>query len=304
MSVSRVDTSAPPVVTMVEPLVELHPITRADLPAVAQFLHDELDPRVPVDRWASEIVPTWIAEQPNHGFLLRCDGAVVGAHLALYSEREIDGVPQRFCNLAGWCVAPPYRSHALSLLRALLRQKSYHFTDLSPTPDVMALNARLGFVTIDTSTVAVPNLPWPVSPRGVRVHSARRRIVKSLHGDDLSVYRDHAGAAAAKHVVIVGGGETCHVIFRRVRRKKFDLPLFASLVYVSNPDLFRAHSARFFRHLLLRYGIPATVIESHVVAGHFPWSREVSPNPKMYRSGSLRADQIDYLYSELTNMRW
>jgi hypothetical protein len=136
------------------------------------------------------------------------------------------------------------------------------------------------------------------------VHSGRRRIEKSLHGHDLAVYRDHAPAAAARHVVIVRGEQTCHVIFRRVRRKKIVLPLFASLVYVSNPDLFRACSASFFRHLLLRYGIPATVIESHVVAGRFPRSREVSPNPKMYRSDSLRPDQIDYLYSELTNMRW
>lgn len=294
----------PSAAAQAEPLVELHPITVDDLPAVARFLHDDLNPRIPADRWASEIVPTWTVDQPNYGFMLRSGGAVVGAHLALYSEREIDGVAQRFCNLAGWCVAPPYRSHALSLLRALLRQKSYHFTDLSPSPDVAILNTRLGFATLDASTVAVPNLPWPVFPKGVRVFSGRRRIEKSLRRDDLAVYRDHAGAAAARHVVITRGAQTCHVIFRRVRRMNVDLPLFASLVHVSNPDLFLATSAHFFRHLLVRHGIPATIIESHIVDARFPRSRVVSSNPKMYRSDSLRPDQIDLLYSELTNMRW
>ncbi|MGE2834259.1 hypothetical protein [Mycobacterium sp. SMC-4] len=284
--------------------VELLPITPPDLPAVARFLHDELNPEVPVDRWAAEILPTWDVAQPNHGFMLRCDGAVVGAHLALYSEREIDGVQHHFCNLAGWCVAEPYRCHALSLLRALLRQKRYHFTDLSPIPDVMTLNTRLGFVALATSTVAVPNVPRLVRRQGIRVSSSRRRIEKSLRGRDLAVYRDHARAAAAHHVVITRGDRTCHVIFRRVPRMNLRRRLFAALVYVSDPELFRAAHAHFFRHLLLRHGIPATIVESHVVEGSFPRSREVSPNPKMYRSDSLRPEQIDYLYSELTNMRW
>jgi hypothetical protein len=289
-------------VRTVEPAVELLPITAADLQPVAQFLHDELDSSVPVARWASEIRPTWVAEQPNYGFMLRCCGEVVGAHLAFYSEREIDGTTQRFCNLAAWCVAAPYRSHGVRLLRALLRQKGYHFTDLSPSANVRALNARLGFGALDTSTVVVPNLPWPVRSWGVRVISERREIEKALRGRDLSIYLDHADAAAAHHVVVTRGADTCHVIFRRVRRK--NMPFFASLTYVGNQDLFRAAASCFFGHLLLRHGIPATLVETHVVGGRFKWSVAVSPRPKMYRSDSLRQDQIDYLYSELTCMRW
>ena len=282
--------------------VELQPITAADLQEVAQFLHEELNSRVPADRWAGEIIPTWGVEQPNYGFLLRCRGEVVGAHLAFYSEREIDGATQRFCNLAAWCVAEPYRSHGIRLLRALLRQKGYHFTDLSPSGNVGALNLRLGFTALDTTTVVVPNLPWPVRSRGVRVVSDRREIEKVLHGSDLTTYLDHARAAAAHHVVVVRGTETCHVIFRRIRRK--NLPFFASLQYVGNQELFRAAAPQFFRHLLLRHGIPATIMEAHVVGERLARSVEVSPRPKMYHSDSLRPDQIDYLYSELTCMRW
>ena len=43
-----------------------------------------------------------------------------GAYLALYSERDIDGRTERFCNLAAWCVMDEYRSFGLMLLKALL----------------------------------------------------------------------------------------------------------------------------------------------------------------------------------------
>ncbi|NIH97882.1 hypothetical protein [Mycolicibacterium fluoranthenivorans] len=286
----------------VEPTVELGPITVADLPEVAQFLHDQLDPRVPVECWSAQIIPTWAVDQPNHGFLLRCGAEVVGAHLAFYSDRRIDGRTERFCNLAAWCVAQPYRSHGVRLLRALLRQQGYHFTDLSPSIDVQALNTRLGFVALDTSTVMVPNVPWPVRSDGVRVLSHFQDIKKSLRAEDLSVYLDHAGAAAVEHAVIVRGAQTCHVMFRRVRRK--NLPLFAALVHVGNQRLFRETGRHLFGHLLLHHGLPATLIESHVVDARFTGSVQVSPRAKMYRSDTLRADQIDYLYSELTSMRW
>ena len=87
-------------------------------------------------------------------------------------------------------------------------------------------------------------------------------------------------------------------MFRRERRKR--LPLFASILYVGNPDLFRDCAPHFYRYLLLRRGIPATLAEVRVV-GHRPArSVMVAGWPKMYLSEDLEPAQIDYLYSELT----
>ena len=95
----------------------------------------------------------------------------------------------------------------------------------------------------------------------------------------------------------------CYVIYRKVRRK--DLPLFASILYVGNRDLFRNAAKYVFRHLLLRHGIPATLAELRVVGCRpKPSIMLKSSRPKMYRSASLRPDQIDYLYSELTSIAW
>ncbi|TRW43705.1 hypothetical protein FJ693_16620 [Georgenia yuyongxinii] len=232
---------------------------------------------------------------------MRHAGQVVGAYLAFYSEREIDGRTERFCNLAAWCVLEGHRSQGLRLLRAVLRQKDLHLTDLSPSGSVVPLNARLGFTTLDTTTALVPNLPWPVWSRA-RVLSDRREIEAVLTGRELAIYRDHARTAAAHHLVLVTGERSCYVIVRRDRRKR--LPLFASVLHVSDPALFARHGRVVLRHLLLRHGVPFTLAERRVVPRVPSPSVTVAGRPKMFRSPSLRPDQIDYLYSELTCVAW
>jgi hypothetical protein len=282
---------------------EVQPITLADVPPVAEFLHTQLNPRVTAAEWAAAIVPAWMVDQPNHGFLLRVGDHVVGVYLAFYSERMIDGRSEQFCNLGAWCVLEEYRSHGLRLIRALLAQKGYHFTDLSPSGSVIPLNTRLGFSHFDVATALVPNLPWPLWSRQVRVICEPDEIERALRGRDLEIYRDHARAIAARHVVVVKRGEACYVMFRRDRRK--GLPLFASILYVGNLELFRTTAKFVFRHLLFRYGIPLTLAELRVAGDRpKPSIRLKSPRPKMYRSAYLCPEQIDYLYSELTCVAW
>ena len=59
-----------------------------------------------------ELDLTWAADVPTHGFLLREEGRVVGALTALYSERQVAGRTERFCNVATWCVLPSHRSQS------------------------------------------------------------------------------------------------------------------------------------------------------------------------------------------------
>jgi len=228
---------------------------------------------------------------------------IAGVHLALYSERVIDDRRENMCNLAAWCVLPTHRHQGLRLLMKLLRQDGYHFTDLSPSGNVVPLNRRLGFTELDTATALTPNLPWPPMSRHVRLVTGADEIPRHLSGRDLEIHRDHARAAAANHVVVARGDETCYVIFRRDRRK--GLPLFASVLYVSNPSLFRATAGHVRRHLLLRHRIPFTLSELRIVRSRPRLSIMLpTPRPKMYRSPSLGAGDIDYLYSELTCVAW
>ncbi|WP_231751090.1 hypothetical protein [Mycobacterium sp. NAZ190054] len=282
--------------------IEVKPITDADVWAVAEFLHTEfvqlgLRRARAAAEWYRAMSPPWNVEQPNHGYLMRQNGRVIGAYLALYSERMIDGIPRHICNLGVWCVAEQHRAAGLRMLRKLLRQREYTFTDLTPNPHVVKLNTRLGFTALDTETVLTPNLPWPPWRRGVRIVDTPGEIAPLLSGGNLRIYRDHA-ATPAHHVVLTAAGRSCYVIFRRDRHK--GLPVFASILYVSDHDLYRQWSRHLSRYLLLRSGIPATLAELRVV-GHRPSGSVTVPGrPKMFLSRELEPDQIDYLYSELT----
>jgi hypothetical protein len=283
--------------------VRVAPITEADVRRVAEFLHTQLNTRVSVDQWADAVAVPWRVDRPNAGFMLLDDNEVVGVQLAFYSERIIDARRERFCNLGAWCVSPPYRLQGLRLLRSVLGQKGYHFTDLSPSGNVVGINERLNFRFLDTTTALVPNFPWPTWPRRDLISSDPELIESTLTGNDLELYRDHAGAGAARHLVLIRGDESCYVVFRRDRRK--GLPLFASVLYVSNPALFRAMVRPLSRHLLIHHRALATLAEERIV-GYRPRPSLLlrSPRRKMFRSPSLVPAQIDDLYSELVCVSW
>jgi hypothetical protein len=284
--------------------VELAPITSAHVPAVAQFLHASMNPRVSEASWSRALDVPWSVSSPNHGYFLGEGRSVVGAYLAYYSDRTIAGNAERFCNLGAWCVLEDHRFQGLGLLTSLLAQQGYHFTDFSASGNVIALNRRLKFSDLDTTTAVLPNAPWPALRGRCHISSDPDVLSATLSGPDLQIYRDHRETAAARHVVLTSGAESCYVVFRRDFRKP--KRVFASVLHVGNQEMFRRLASRLGTYLLMRHGAAATLVELRVAggrpAGSFVISR--SPRPKMFKSPSLDADQIDYLYSELTCLEW
>ena len=283
--------------------VTVRPISGSDVPAVAEFLHESLNRRVPAGAWARALEVPWSVDAPNYGFLLADGDTVVGAYLAFYSDRIIDGRREPFCNLGAWCVKPEHRVGGLRLLKALVAQEGYHFTDLSPSGNVVGINTRLGFQFLDTSTVLVPGLPWPSLPGRHRITADPAQIERHVAGAELERYRDHVHAAAAHHALLLRGDEWCYVVFRKDRRK--NVPAFASILHVSNPGLFAAMARPFARWLLVHHRVLATLAELRVVRQRpTPSVRLRSARPKMFKSPRLAPEQIDYLYSELVCVAW
>ena len=282
--------------------VEMGPITAADLPAVAQFMHENLNRRVAAAAWAKALDVPWTVSAPNHGYVIRSEGEVVGAYLAYYSERTIDGRTERFCNLGAWCVLDSYRAQGLRLLMALLRQRGYHFTDFSPSGNVVPLNRKLDFTDLDTTTTLFLNLPWPTTG-GARISSEPTEIASVLMGPERRIYDDHRAARAARHLLLLSGDESCYVVFRKDSRKR--IRAFASILYVGNKPLFQQMIRPLGGHLLLHHGALATLLENRVVGGAPRGAIALSRSrPKMFKSDTLTPDQIDYLYSELTCLEW
>ena len=287
---------------MADDRVELLPIGPGDLTLVGEFLHHHLNPRLSAQEWAESIVPPWLVESPNHGFQLLREGEVVGVLLAFYSQRLVDGSVEDFCNLGAWCVLEDCRSHGLRLLRAVLAQPGYSFTDLSPSGAVVPLNRRLRFSSLDTDTVMITArpLPWP---RRTRVVADPFVIAGALTGPDQVIFEDHRHARAAHHLLLRRGDRDCYVVFRRDRRK--GVPAFASILYVSDRELFADSVSEVSRHLLLRHGVLCMLGELRVIGDRPSRAHRLkTPRPKMFRSTRVGAGAIDYLYSELTCVAW
>ena len=175
--------------------VSVAPITADDdVRGAAEFLQVNLNQRVSADQWEYAVDVPWAVESPNAGFMLLDDDEIVGVQLAFYSERTIHGRCERFCNLGAWCVLPAYRFHSLRLLKAALGQTGYHFTDLSPSGNVVGINAKLGFRFLDTTTALVPNIPWPSWPGRDVISSDPELIERTLTGRELQIHRDHVAA--------------------------------------------------------------------------------------------------------------
>ena len=277
-------------------------ITDADIDAVADFLHRNLGDRVSAAAWVRAIRVPWRVDAPHHGYLLRdADDVVVGVHLAFYSRRDIRGQHLDICNLGAWCVLEEYRFSGLRLLKALLAQEGFHFTDLSPSGNVVPLNERLGFSRLDTTTALSLNAS-PLLSRA-KVSSDPDVVLAHLDPANREIYLDHRATAAARHAVVLAGEQTCYVMFRHDRRK--GLPLFVSVLHVSDPEVFHEHFGAFSRFVLLRHRAVATLCELRVVGRRPPMSRLIDrPRPKMYKRTILTDADVDYLYSELECLEW
>lgn len=276
------------------------PITATDLEEVGAFMSAILNPKVPPGAWARGLDVPWSVEAPNHGFFLRDpEHQVVGAYLAYYSRRVVAGELVDVCNLGAWCVSEEYRFAGLRLLTALLGQPGYHFTDLSPSGNVVPLNRKMKFVELDTSADLVPHLPRACR---CRVSFSTSRLDEVLGGRDRQVWADHRRAAAARHAVVTAGGEHCYVMFRKDTRR--GVRAFASVLYVGDSAVFREH-ARCLGARLLGQGCVATLVERRISGGTPRGGHAIQQNrPKMYRSPTWTATDVDYLYSELTCLEW
>lgn len=277
-------------------MIRLAPIGTADTDRVAAFLREQMEREWSLELWRQAISPSWPAAGPNHGFQLLDGERVVGAYVAYYSEREIDGVTERICNLGTWAVHPDHRTGGLRLLRELLRQEGYTFTDLTPNPTVLRINSKLGFEPLGNHAVTVPNLPWPPLPGRGGISSDPATLERELRGEELRLYRDHAGAAAVRHLLLSHGEERCYVALRRDVFRH--LPV-CTLLHVGNPGLLARMSGPLSRHLLLRHGAVAHVVDEAIAPYRPRLSLRKERVRRMFRGDRVRAGQLDYLYSEL-----
>lgn len=277
---------------MARPTIE--PVSVDTLEEFASFLHQHLEPSRSTQEWVSGLTTDWMPGQPNHGFLVRDNGKIVGGIGAYYANRIIDGQSEKTCNITSWCVLDTHRQQSMRLVMAIVSQEGYHFTDFSPTKVVGATLQFLKFKPLDERQVVSLNLPWPTLDSLHTVHDPQA-IAGCLSGDALKVYDDHRRYPWLRHVLVGQPSAWCHVIYKR---RSFKGMPTAVILHASDKALLSGVWHRLSRHFF-RHGLVSTQIEYRTL-GRQPWPSAIRSgfNSKVYLSDTLRNDQVDYLYSE------
>jgi hypothetical protein len=279
-------------------LPSLHPIRDEDLPEFCRFLTEHLSAERTPEAWAQAFRQTWCADKPNNGFLLRHEGRIVGGIGAIYAERLVRGLPERFCNITSWCVLDEFRTHSGRLAMAVVSQPGYHFTDLTPTEVVSKTLQFFKFKPMDERHLLWPNLPWPFAALGgVQVVTDPARIAEVLAPADAKAFHDHRHLPWLRHLAVGRAAAWCHVVWRATRLKNVT---GAMVLAFSDAELFLHHRLVVASHLLLRHGLPYTRVEARLLPRVPKPSLELAGyRNKVFRSDTLAPADMSNLYSEL-----
>ena len=275
-------------------MVKVRPFETSMLPEIYRALLRSHAPQASEHDWHRVFDRGTAADSEPPGYVLFDRDEVVGILGTLFSERTIDGVPRRFCNLHTWVVDETHRGHALLLMRPVLRLRDHTVTDFTPTRTVYEISKKLGFADLDDRMrVLLPAGPSRVSSEGLEITSDATRI-EQIDPSTATISRDHAGCG---QLLIADAAGRCHVVYTTVRKP---LLHYCYLHYLSDPAVFRRHDPAARRALLAASDTSFVVVDARLVAGlglgagfDFPLKTR-----KLYRSRHLRPEQIDNLYSE------
>jgi hypothetical protein len=240
----------------------------------------------------------WDSPENHCGYLLEHDGEVKGFLGLLFSERTVHGGLEKFCNMTSWIVKQEARGHSLKLLLEALKLKDYTFTNFTPSHDVATILQKLGFTELQGSEqILLPVPGFSYARTSYRCVFDIEEIGRRLNDVDRKIFTDHQGFNC-RHVLVSEGDRYCYLIFKNRVYKR--LP-FARVHYLSNRELFASSIDSIRTNLCWRLKVAGLMVNSRYVDGQgFSYSRPYPQQcPTFFKSGSLRASDIDTLYSEM-----
>ena len=167
---------------------EVRQLAPADFEEVYRTFLRSDDPRRTADTYRP-MFASGVSLDGRVGYGLVDRGRLVGILGTIVSRRVWFGQPEVCCNLHSWSVLPEYRGYSLLLMRPVLGMVDWTLTDLSPTPNVLAISLRLGFRPLDGRlTILRRTRSWRRAEEpGVDVCSDRSRIRERSRIDDPTV---------------------------------------------------------------------------------------------------------------------
>jgi len=252
------------------------------------------EPRPSKEEFQQLFVPRWGSDEPHVGFILEENGEAIGYLGTLFSNREINGRMEKFCNLNCWIVKEEFRTEGLPLLFHILRMKDVTVTNFTGGR-VMSILTKFGFKPIDTTLKIL--LPVPALSDGCELIFDQSRIAALLDTHDRRVFDDHR-EFKYPFVLLKAREGVSLISFKKVKRKR--LPLL-EVHYLSGRDVFLKRIRHVLLSLCLQTRMVGLMVGDHFLGGaSIPFSITIPQRQmRLFRSTTVSAEEMDTVYSEL-----
>jgi len=259
------------------------------------------NPPIPPEHWRRLFHYSWPCEDRMRGFVLKDGGRVVGFFGTILYEREIDGRVEKFANLTSWVTLPEFRNHSLRLFQAVMGIEDRTLTCHTAIPTIDPLYRRFGFENLETKWIVLLPLPSAWRPAGWfrgRITTNPEVIATQLRGVSREFFV-HLRSADCRQMLVTWRGARCHLVFTHTKGRRAH---FSRIHYVSDREVFRACLDHIRWRMALKNRTVLLAIDGRLFDGPLPvYSRETHlAQVALYRSKTLRPEQIDNLYSEVT----
>lgn len=244
--------------------------------------------------WQSQFAFLFGKVEDHCGYMLLSDHEPVGFLGLIFSQRDIRGVQEKFCDLAAWIVKEEHRSSSLALLFPLLKEKDLTITTFTASNRVIAVLKKLGFKEIETGLHFI--LPVPSLKPSIKVIFDLDRIEGSLTGQPSRIFKDHRDLHCW-HTAFETPQGLCYLMLNRSVKKK--LPV-AHIDYISDRVLFERYIRQVTCPICKHFRVAALVAGTRFGLKKQPFSISAPRNHAiLYRSSSLQPQDIDLIYSEV-----
>ncbi|MCK5146661.1 hypothetical protein KAR48_07885 [bacterium] len=234
------------------------------------------------------------------GYMMTDDDCVVGFLGLIFSQIPHKGRLIPTCNLTSWIVDEAYRSRSLFLLLPVLKMLEYTITDYTASDEVAAFLLKARFNIFETHyRFLLPVTRLLTLFKSVKCHTDKAYIASQLKGDEQVVFKDHENLNCV-HFLFESNGQSCYLILNSLVRKKAPY-LIGQILYVGNSAYFADKIEEIRWQICKKLKVLAIFVDIRYLEGVVPpisILRELQ-NPRLYRSDSLTAADIQNNYSEL-----
>lgn len=270
----------------------VRPARERDIEAVTALLHEHMNRKIPPERWRRLMVYPWRPVDVELGWLVESHGRVVGFMGTIYSDRQVRGKTQRFCDLSSWYLLADYRGDGTGdrLLQAGMALPNVIYQTMTARRATGRKIRALGFSILDDTRSLFRARK---ASQALAVERNATAVRMKLTPSDRSIFDEHADfglhhAWLDEHVWLVWQ-----------RKLKGDAVAYHEMLHCSDPAFLAAKAQQVADTIVEGENGVLAVDSRWMIGANDKGTVEQIPLPRWFRGDGAEPQEIDHLYSEI-----